>query len=169
MAPEFEEAAKELLGKVRFVKLDTDLDPDIAQRLNIMGLPTLLFLDKFEPKEGEENAGARAVLKGRVEGAPSVCIFVLQLPNVGLFGNRRVGRIANSFASLTLCSLSQQERYGSRTCSTSASIISLAGRSRKFSSQREMLLIRFGPTSSDSLATSHSKSIVVVALSCSSS
>jgi thiol-disulfide isomerase/thioredoxin len=70
MAPEFEEAAKELLGKVRFVKLDTDLDPDIAQRLNIMGLPTLLFLDKFEPKEGEENAGARAVLKGRVEGEP---------------------------------------------------------------------------------------------------
>jgi thiol-disulfide isomerase/thioredoxin len=85
MAPEFEEAAKELLGKVRFVKLDTDLDPDIAQRLNIMGLPTLLFLDKFEPKEGEVNAGARAVLKGRVEGEP-IMLYTLQLPNAGSFG-----------------------------------------------------------------------------------
>jgi len=27
MAPEFEEAAKDLSGKVRFVKLDTDLEP----------------------------------------------------------------------------------------------------------------------------------------------
>jgi len=41
----------------------------MAARLNVMGLPTLLFLDKYEPKEGEENTGARAVLKGRIEGA----------------------------------------------------------------------------------------------------
>lgn len=69
MAPEFEEAAKELSGKVRFAKLDTDKDEAMAARLNIMGLPTLLFLDKYTAKEGEEDAGARAVLKGRVEGA----------------------------------------------------------------------------------------------------
>jgi hypothetical protein len=31
-----------------------------------MGLPTLLFLDK---NMGEEDTGARAVLKGRIEGA----------------------------------------------------------------------------------------------------
>jgi thioredoxin-like negative regulator of GroEL len=64
MAPEFEEAAKELKGKVRFAKLDTDKEEAMAARLNIMGLPTLLFLDKFEG-EGE----AKAVLKGRIEGA----------------------------------------------------------------------------------------------------
>jgi thiol-disulfide isomerase/thioredoxin len=69
MAPEFEEAARELKGKVRFAKLDTDKEETMAARLNIMGLPTLLFLDKFEPKEGEEDTGARAVLKGRIEGA----------------------------------------------------------------------------------------------------
>ena len=44
MAPEFEAAAKELKGKVRFVKIDTDQEPEMAARLNIMGLPTLLFL-----------------------------------------------------------------------------------------------------------------------------
>lgn len=71
MAPEFESAAQELKGKVRFVKLDTDKDEAMAARLNIMGLPTLLFLDKFEPKdEGPaEEQNAKAVLKGRIEGA----------------------------------------------------------------------------------------------------
>lgn len=54
MAPEFESAAKELKDKVRFVKLDTDKEESMAARLNIMGLPTLLFLDKYEPEEGEE-------------------------------------------------------------------------------------------------------------------
>jgi thiol-disulfide isomerase/thioredoxin len=72
MAPEFEAAAQELKGKVRFVKLDTDKDETMAARLNIMGLPTLLFLDKFEAKDGEgteEEQEAKAVLKGRIEGA----------------------------------------------------------------------------------------------------
>ena len=69
MAPEFEAAAQELKGKVRFAKLDTDKDEAMAARLNIMGLPTLLFLDKYEPKEDDENQEARAVLKGRIEGA----------------------------------------------------------------------------------------------------
>lgn len=71
MAPEFEAAAQELKGKVRFAKIDTDKDDAMAARLNIMGLPTLLFLDKFEPKdEGpEEEKDAKAVLLGRIEGA----------------------------------------------------------------------------------------------------
>jgi len=68
MAPEFEEAAKELDGKVRFLKLDTDKEETMAGRLNIMGLPTLLFLTKLE-KADEEHPEASAVLKGRLEGA----------------------------------------------------------------------------------------------------
>merc|ERR1712087_575780 len=70
MAPEFEEAAQELAGKVRFVKLDTDLEPQMAGRLGIMGLPTLLFLDKNDDtKAVEEGKAPVAVLKERVEGA----------------------------------------------------------------------------------------------------
>jgi thiol-disulfide isomerase/thioredoxin len=70
MAPEFEEAAKELAGKVRFVKLDTDLEPQMAGRLGIMGLPTLLFLDKNDNTEAvEEGKEPVAVLKERIEGA----------------------------------------------------------------------------------------------------
>jgi thioredoxin-like negative regulator of GroEL len=68
MSPEFEEAAKELKGKVRMVKLDTDKHEDMAARLNVQGLPTLLFLDKYEPKD-DSQPKAMAVLKGKIEGA----------------------------------------------------------------------------------------------------
>jgi thiol-disulfide isomerase/thioredoxin len=69
MAPEFEAAAKELEGKVRFAKLDTDKEETMAARLNIMGLPTLLFLDKYDGGVEGGNEQANAVLKGRLEGA----------------------------------------------------------------------------------------------------
>eukprot|EP00591_Stephanopyxis_turris_P010732 CAMPEP_0195518828 /NCGR_PEP_ID=MMETSP0794_2-20130614/13751_1 /TAXON_ID=515487 /ORGANISM="Stephanopyxis turris, Strain CCMP 815" /LENGTH=137 /DNA_ID=CAMNT_0040647857 /DNA_START=191 /DNA_END=604 /DNA_ORIENTATION=+ len=68
MAPGFEEAAKELKGRVRFVKLDTDENEEMAARLSINGLPTLLFLDRVVPEEGED-ATHQAVLKERLEGA----------------------------------------------------------------------------------------------------
>ncbi|KAL7581282.1 hypothetical protein ACA910_006050 [Epithemia clementina (nom. ined.)] len=78
MAPEFEAAAQELKGRVRFVKLDTDQEEAMAARLNIMGLPTLLFLGQYVPPEVDDesdddaaaaSAAAKAVLKGRIEGA----------------------------------------------------------------------------------------------------
>lgn len=71
MAPEFEAAAKELKGKVRMVKMDTDKNEAMAGRLNIQGLPTLLFLDKYEPKADDDDKSpkAMAVLKGKIEGA----------------------------------------------------------------------------------------------------
>jgi len=68
MAPEFEEAAKELEGKVRFVKIDTDKEVDISARLNIMAMPTMLFLEGNDSVEGVPNDG-RPVLKQRFEGA----------------------------------------------------------------------------------------------------
>lgn len=66
MAPEFEKAAQELKGRVRFVKLDSDQEEAMAARLNIMGLPTLLFLDQHKSDDDE---APKAVLKGRIEGA----------------------------------------------------------------------------------------------------
>lgn len=69
MAPHFEEAAKELEGKVRFVKIDTDKEPEISNRLNIMGLPTLMYLDQLTPEDSDEPGDAKAVLKDKIEGA----------------------------------------------------------------------------------------------------
>ena len=88
MAPEFEAAADELKGKVRFVKIDTDKEPEMAGRLNVMGLPTLLFLDEFTPEgdEGEtDDSQPQAVLKDRIEGALTKD-SILALCNYRFFG-----------------------------------------------------------------------------------
>lgn len=42
MAPVFERAAEELRFKARFVKVDIDPEPELAQALNIQGIPALL-------------------------------------------------------------------------------------------------------------------------------
>jgi len=68
MAPEYEEAAKELEGRVRFCKLDTDKEENMAARLQIEGLPTILFLDAHTPEGADEDAPKMAALKGRIEG-----------------------------------------------------------------------------------------------------
>jgi len=68
MAPDFESAAKEMEGRVRFCKIDTDKEEVAASRMQIAGLPTLLFLDEYRA-EGEEGGSGQTALKGRIEGA----------------------------------------------------------------------------------------------------
>ena len=41
MAPQFEAAARQMAGRVSFVKVNTDLEPDVATRMGIRGIPTL--------------------------------------------------------------------------------------------------------------------------------
>lgn len=41
MAPQFEEAARSMKGRVLFAKLDTDAAPDVSTRLRIRSIPTL--------------------------------------------------------------------------------------------------------------------------------
>ncbi len=48
MAPVFEELSKEMAGKVNFVKVDTEADPEIAQDYEIRGIPTLIIFKKGE-------------------------------------------------------------------------------------------------------------------------
>eukprot|EP00899_Mesostigma_viride_P005620 jgi/Mesvir1/15059/Mv14709-RA.1 len=51
LATELEKLAEEMQGKVRFVKVDTDEETDLASMLEIRGLPTLVFVgtDKSKP------------------------------------------------------------------------------------------------------------------------
>lgn|SRR3989338_7114396 len=47
MAPHFEAAAKELKGKVNFGKVDAEHESGLAQRFQVMSIPTMiLFKDK---------------------------------------------------------------------------------------------------------------------------
>jgi thioredoxin 1 len=49
MGPIFDEAAKEIKGKAKFGKVDVDSETDLAQRFNVMSIPTLLFF-----RDGEQ-------------------------------------------------------------------------------------------------------------------
>ena len=43
IAPNFEEAANELKGKVKFGRVDVDEGKEIAEKFRIMAVPTLIF------------------------------------------------------------------------------------------------------------------------------
>lgn len=49
MAPIFDEAAHELKGKVKFAKVNVDDESDLAQRFEVMSIPTLIIM-----KDGEQ-------------------------------------------------------------------------------------------------------------------
>lgn len=56
MAPEFDKAARQLAGKARFVKLDTEAHPQAGTRYGIRGIPLLV---KFQRgREVARQAGA---------------------------------------------------------------------------------------------------------------
>lgn len=44
MAPQFEQAARRLAGRVQFAKVDTDAEPELATRFAIRSIPTLVLL-----------------------------------------------------------------------------------------------------------------------------
>lgn len=43
VAPLFDELSQEMQGKVKFVKLNIEAEPDVAERLKIEALPTFVF------------------------------------------------------------------------------------------------------------------------------
>lgn len=51
IAPVLHEIASEMTGKLSVAKLNVDEHGDIAQRFNVMSIPTLLVFDKGEVKK----------------------------------------------------------------------------------------------------------------------
>ncbi len=56
MAPQFEQAARELAGRVQFVKVDTDANPRLSQQYGIRSIPTIVLL--HGGREVRRNSGA---------------------------------------------------------------------------------------------------------------
>ena len=50
MGPVFEELSNDYEGKLKFVKLNTDEEKDIAGKFNISGIPCLIIMEKGEEK-----------------------------------------------------------------------------------------------------------------------
>jgi len=49
--PIIEELSQEWQGRVKFVKVDADQNPNIVMKYGVMGIPTLLFFKSGEIKE----------------------------------------------------------------------------------------------------------------------
>jgi thioredoxin 1 len=59
VAPIMEDLAKEYKGKVRFYRVNTDQEKELAQRFNIQSIPAILFI----PKDGKPQMAVGAQAK----------------------------------------------------------------------------------------------------------
>ncbi|MDH5201940.1 MAG: thioredoxin [Nitrospirota bacterium] len=67
VAPTVEELAKEYTGKITVMKLNTDENPDIASKYNIMGIPTLMFFKAGRKLDQIVGAVPKQQLKEKIE------------------------------------------------------------------------------------------------------
>ena len=56
MAPQFEQAARRLAGRVQFLKIDTDANPESSRRYAIRSIPTVMLFRAG--REARRSAGA---------------------------------------------------------------------------------------------------------------
>ena len=69
IAPMVEDLANEYDGKVTFVKLDVDANPETSMKFGIRSIPTLLLFKDGKPVDQVVGAVPKAVLKKRLENA----------------------------------------------------------------------------------------------------
>lgn len=67
VAPTVEELAKEYEGKAKFVKVNTDENPDLASKYKIRGIPTLMFFKNGEMVEQVVGAVPKTHLKAKLD------------------------------------------------------------------------------------------------------
>lgn len=67
VSPTVEELAKEYKGKAKFVKVNTDENPDLASRYKIRGIPTLMFLKNGKVVDQIVGAVPKTHLKAKLE------------------------------------------------------------------------------------------------------
>ena len=67
VAPIIEELAKEYAGRAKFVKVNTDENPDLASRYNIRGIPTLMFFKDGKSVDTIVGAVSKDHLKAKLD------------------------------------------------------------------------------------------------------
>jgi thioredoxin 1 len=72
VAPVVDELAQEYEGRVRVLKLNTDENPDVASRYQIMGIPTLLFFKDGKPVDKIVGAAAKKQFKDKIDSLLAV-------------------------------------------------------------------------------------------------
>ncbi|HET6464754.1 MAG TPA: thioredoxin [Nitrospiria bacterium] len=72
IAPVVDELAQEYEGRLRVFKLNTDENPEVASRYQIMGIPTLLFFKDGKPVDKIVGAAAKKQFKDKIESLLAV-------------------------------------------------------------------------------------------------
>ena len=67
VSPIIEQLSKEYAGKVKFVKIDTDANQELAMQFGIMSIPTVMFFSKGKVEDIVIGAAQASVFKGKVE------------------------------------------------------------------------------------------------------
>jgi thioredoxin 1 len=67
VSPTVEELAKEYQGRMKFMKLNTDENADIASKFNIMGIPTLMFFKDGQSLDSIVGAVPKQQLKAKID------------------------------------------------------------------------------------------------------
>jgi thioredoxin 1 len=67
IAPIIEELAKEYDGRLTVTKLNTDENPDLASRYQIMGIPTLMFFRDGKAIEKIVGAASKQQFKEKID------------------------------------------------------------------------------------------------------
>lgn len=67
IAPTIEELATEYAGRLTVAKLNTDENPDVASRYQIMGIPTLIFFRDGKPVEKIVGAASKQQFKEKID------------------------------------------------------------------------------------------------------
>ncbi len=72
IAPTIEELATEYAGRLAVAKLNTDENPDVASRYQIMGIPTLIFFRDGKPVEKIVGAASKQQFKEKIDSLLAV-------------------------------------------------------------------------------------------------
>lgn len=69
IGPALEELSNDLDGKVKFVKLNVDENPNAASRYGVRGIPTLLVFKDGQVASSKVGAAPKSALQQWIEGA----------------------------------------------------------------------------------------------------
>ena len=67
MAPVFEDLSSSYAGKLKFVKVDTEENPELAARYSIQGIPSLVIVNKGAEVERIVGFTPKDALKQRID------------------------------------------------------------------------------------------------------
>ena len=69
VSPIIESLSQEYAGRAKFVKINTDESPELAERYGIMSIPTVMIFKKGEVSSRTVGAGPASMYKQKIDAA----------------------------------------------------------------------------------------------------